>query len=263
VLTGYGTFDTAVKALQLGAFNFLSKPLRGVESLQAAVRNALAHQRLLAERNRLHGELQESNFQLREHVEQLEEACRLLREQGDTIRADLHRAGIIQRALLPHAEPVLSGFHVHSLYRPSQNVGGDLYDVVQFDDRRVVFLIADAAGHGMSAAMLAVLFRSQLPFVDQDSRVPRDPRDVLSAVNRSLCEAFPAPGLFLTAAYCLLDTERWEAIVASAGHPPLLWLRQAASHRSGSCSNPATGCSSTPTASTSGIPATMDRRATG
>jgi serine phosphatase RsbU (regulator of sigma subunit)/anti-anti-sigma regulatory factor len=226
VLTGYGTFDTAVKALQLGAFNFLSKPLRGVEPLRKTVRNALAHHHLLAERDSLHGELQESNTQLREHIEQLEEACHLLREQGDTIRADLHRAGIIQRALLPHAAPRLSGFHVHALYRPSQNVGGDLYDVAQVDDRHVALLIADAAGHGMSAAMLAVLFRGQLPFADPDSRVPHDPCDVLRVVNRSLCEGFPAPGLFLTAAYCLRDTESRQATVASAGHPPVLWLRQ-------------------------------------
>jgi anti-anti-sigma regulatory factor len=34
-----------------------------------------------------------------------------------------------------------------------------------------------------------------------------------------------APGLFLTAAYCLLDTERREVTIASAGHTPLYWLR--------------------------------------
>ena len=105
VLTGYGTFDTAVEALQLGAFDFLSKPLQGVSSLRNAVRNALAHQRLLAERDRLHAELEESNRGLREQVEQVEEACGLLRSQADTIRADLSRAGIIQQALMPDSAP--------------------------------------------------------------------------------------------------------------------------------------------------------------
>ncbi len=226
VLTGHGTFDTAVEALQLGAFDFLSKPIRGVEALRNAVRNAIAHQRLIAERDRLHRELEQSHDGLREHVEQVDEACRLLRQQADTIRADLHRAGIIQRALLPQAAPRLTDFHLHAFYRPSQNVGGDLYDVVRLDEHRVVLLIADAAGHGLSAAMLAVLFRSQLPCMDPDTHLPRDPSDVLRAVNRSLCASLPAPGLFLTAAYCLLDTEHREATVASAGHPPLLWLRR-------------------------------------
>jgi len=225
VLTGHASFDAAVTALKLGAFDFLSKPLPGVEPLRKSVRNALAHRRLLAERDRLHAELRESSARLHEHVEQLQQACLLLREQAENVRADLHRAAIIQQALLPRAAPRLERFQVHAFYRPSQHVGGDLYDVVRLDDRRWILLIADAAGHGLSAAMLAVLFRSQIPFLDPDSRVPCSPRDALRAVNRSLCEALPARGLFLTAAYCLLDAESGSARVASAGHPPLLWLR--------------------------------------
>jgi serine phosphatase RsbU (regulator of sigma subunit)/anti-anti-sigma regulatory factor len=225
VLTGHATFDAAVAALKLGAFDFLSKPLPGVEPLRKAVRNALAQRRLQAERDRLHAELRESNERLREHVEQLQRACLLLREQAESVRADLHRAAIIQQALLPRAAPKLERFQVHAFYRPSQHVGGDLYDVVRLDDRRWVLLIADAAGHGLSAAMLAVLFRSQIPFVDPDSRVACAPREALRAVNRSLCEALPARGLFLTAVYCLLDVESGSARIASAGHPPLLWLR--------------------------------------
>jgi serine phosphatase RsbU (regulator of sigma subunit)/anti-anti-sigma regulatory factor len=226
VLTGYGTFDTAVKALQLGAFDFLSKPLRPIEPLRNAVRNALAHQRLIAERDRLNLELRHSNDRLRSHVHQLEEACHLLREQAETIRADLQRAGIIQQALLPHTAPALVDFHVNALYRPSPTVGGDLYDVLRIDDRHVVLLVADAAGHGLSAAMLAVLFRSRLPIFDSDTNAPRDPSAVLRDVNHALCAALPGPGLFLTAAYCLLDTVCREATVASAGHPPLLWVKQ-------------------------------------
>lgn len=226
VLTGHGTMDAAVKALQLGAFDFLEKPLRGVEPLRNSVRNALAHQQLTAERERLHTALEERNQQLREHVTELERAVRLVRTQAEDIRADLHRAGIIQRALLPQSAPRLGRFHVQALYRPSHAVGGDLYDVVQIDERHSVLLIADAAGHGLSAALLAVLFRSQLALVAPDSREPLSPRLALGAANRALCEGFPARGLFLTAAYCLLDTESGRALVASAGHPPLLLIRQ-------------------------------------
>jgi anti-anti-sigma regulatory factor len=34
------------------------------------------------------------------------------------------------------------------------------------------------------------------------------------------------PGMFVTVAYCLLDTETGEVTVASAGHPPVLWARE-------------------------------------
>lgn len=229
VLTGFGNYEKAVEALRLGAFDFLSKPIRERETLLHVVQKALDHQRLLAERDRLHRELEDANICLRAHVDQLREACNLLGQQADVIRADLDRAGIIQRGLLPRNSPQLRGFHVRSHYRPSQSVGGDLYDVIEIDDQYVALLIADAAGHGLAAAMLAVLFRSRLPFIDAETGDPRGPGAALRWVNRSLHETLPERGLFLTAAYCLLDTRSRKVRIASAGHPPLIWMR----HNSG------------------------------
>ncbi len=225
VLTGHGTLDTAVEALKLGAFDFLRKPVTRVEVIESSLQNALAHQRLRAERDGLHADLTHSNTQLRNRVEELEEAYRVLREQAESTRTDLHRAGVIQRALLPEAALTIPGFQVNALYLPSHSVGGDIYDVVRLNERYVALLVADAAGHGLAAAMLAVLFRCRLALVDPTSREVRPPKDVLRAANRTLCAELHTPGLFLTAAYCLLDTKERTAVFASAGHPPLLLLR--------------------------------------
>ncbi len=225
VLTGHGTLDAAILALQLGAFDFITKPLTQRTRLQTSLRNAFDQRRLLRERDGLDTALASSNRQLRDHVEQLEEAYDLLSEQADMLRADLHRAGVIQGALLPNRGPQLSGYHVQALYRPSGVVGGDIYDVVRLDEHHVVVLIADAAGHGLAAAMLAVLFRSQLPLVDFETKRARPPAEVLRIANRSLCDRVVAPGLFLTAAVALLDTRSGLLRVASAGHLPLLLRR--------------------------------------
>ena len=241
VLTGYGTMDTAVKALQFGAFDFLQKPLVAHEPLQKAVRNALEQQRLTAERDRLQRELGESNAQLRAHLEELEQAYQLLRKRDDDLRADLQRAGLIQRALLPQAAPQLEGFSVNAVYRPCLNIGGDVYDVVRLDERYLALLVADAAGHGLAAAMLAVLFRSRLQFRDPETGQPRRPGDVLRVANDGLCQAFLAPGLFLTAVYALLDTEERKLRVASAGHPPLLLLGGSGGERRLEATGPALG----------------------
>jgi DNA-binding NtrC family response regulator len=53
VLTGHATVDAAVRALQLGAFDFITKPLLGLASLRNAGHNALAHRRLVSERDEL------------------------------------------------------------------------------------------------------------------------------------------------------------------------------------------------------------------
>jgi anti-anti-sigma factor len=225
VLTGHGTLDTAVRALQLGAFDFITKPLN-IATLMNAVGNALDQQRLRAERDRLHAQLEESNKRLSEHVGELEDACRLLEQQAETIQADLGRAALIQRALLPQTPPNTPGLSVHALYRPSHLVGGDLYDVVRLDRRRLVLLIADAAGHGLSAAMLAVLFRNKLRMIDADTREPNLPSQALRAVNDSLLQGFTGPGLFITAAYCLIDMSDGRVAAALAGHPPLIVQRR-------------------------------------
>jgi len=224
VLSGLETFDTAVEAIQLGAFDFLTKPCEPVR-LGVSVRNALEHARIERQRRALLAELEESNGALQGKVEQLEAICGVLEHQADEIQRDLERAESIQRALLPSRMPPLGGFHVETLYRPGRHVGGDLYDVTALDDRHAALLVADACGHGVSAAMLSVLFKRRLRLCDEITGAPLPPARALAEVNVALAES-AMPGMFVTAAYCLLDMETGEVTVASAGHPPVLWARE-------------------------------------
>lgn len=224
ILSGQGAFEDAVRAVQLGAFDFITKPHGVAEAVQVTVRNALREKRLEAERRRLLRHVEHRNARLAQQVVRLRAACRMLCEQTETINGDLHRAELIQRALLPLEPPPMEGFSVDTLYRPSRIVGGDLYDVVRLDDRHVAIYLADAAGHGVSAAMLAVLFKHRLAMTYHAGE-PVMPREALSLVNAALWEECSAPGLFITAAYCLLDMPAATITVASAGHPPLLLQR--------------------------------------
>jgi serine phosphatase RsbU (regulator of sigma subunit)/anti-anti-sigma regulatory factor len=211
VLSGLETFDSAVAAIRLGAFDFLPKSPH-LEEMRVAVRNALERRQLLAERERLHRELQRK-------VRELEETSALLRR-------DLERAEVIQRALLPRSPPPMEGYCIQAVYRPGQHVGGDLYDVVRLGERHLAFYLADATGHGVTSAMLSVLFKQRLVLVDPATGLALQPAQVLAAVNRSICEAHAAPGLFLTAVFGLLDTSDASLTLASAGHPPVLHVRQ-------------------------------------
>jgi len=211
VLSGLDTFDSAVAAIRLGAFDFLSKSPR-TEEMGVSVRNALERRQLLAERERLHAELQRK-------VRQLEETSELLRR-------DLERAEVIQRALLPRSPPAMEGYCIQSFYRPGQHVGGDLYDVVRLGERYLAFYLADATGHGVTSAMLSVLFKQRLVLVDPETGLALPPATVLDAVNRSICQSHAAPGLFLTAVLGLLDTADASLTLASAGHPPVLHMRE-------------------------------------
>ncbi|MGH7337579.1 MAG: PP2C family protein-serine/threonine phosphatase, partial [Myxococcota bacterium] len=223
VLSGLETFDTAVEAIQLGAFDFLTKPCEPVR-LRVSVRNALERARIERQRRSLLVELERSNVALQRKVEQLEALCGVLEHHADEIQRDLERAESIQRALLPSRMPSLGGFHVETLYRPGRHVGGDLYDVSAIDDRHAALLVADACGHGVSAAMLSVLFKRRLRLCDEITGAPLPPARALAEANVALAES-AMPGMFVTVAYCLLDTETGDVTVASAGHPPVLWAR--------------------------------------
>lgn len=211
VLSGLDTFDSAVAAIRLGAFDFLPKSPR-TEEMAVSVRNALERRQLLAERERLHAQLQRK-------VRELEEA-------SEVLRRDLERAEVIQRALLPRNPPAMEGYCFHAVYRPGRHVGGDLYDVVRLGERHLAFYLADATGHGVTSAMLSVLFKQRLVLVDPAMGRALSPAAVLGAVNRSLCQAHAAPGLFLTAVLGLLDTSDASLTLASAGHPPVLHVRE-------------------------------------
>ncbi|MDM0110873.1 SpoIIE family protein phosphatase [Variovorax sp. J22R133] len=211
VLSGLETFDSALAAIRLGAFDFLPKSPH-TEEMGVAVRNALERRQLLAERERLHRELQRK--------------VRELEETSEVLRRDLERAEVIQRALLPRSPPPMEGYCIHAVYRPGQHVGGDLYDVVRLSERHLAFYLADATGHGVTSAMLSVLFKQRLVLVDPATGLALPPSQVLDAVNRSICEAHAAPGLFLTAVFGLLDTSESSLTLASAGHPPVLHARE-------------------------------------
>jgi serine phosphatase RsbU (regulator of sigma subunit)/anti-anti-sigma regulatory factor len=241
VLSGGATFDDAVKAVKLGAFDFISKPIVEMESFLVSVRNALWQRRLLAEQLRLQTELERRNAELRQRVGQLEEAFNLLTEQSEIISQDLVRAELVQRALLPQRVPDLGAFTFDAYYRPGHKVGGDIYDVVRIDDDHAAFYVADAAGHGVSAAMVAVLFKLRLRFSDAGTNQVLPPDRVLTEVNRAIVHECSAPGLFITAALCQLNIRTGELLVASGGHPPLLLRRASGATETIAKTGPALG----------------------
>lgn len=221
VLSGLDTFDAAVDALHLGAFDYLTKPPE-VQRVRVAVRNALDHQELLREREALHREVAASNERLAEKVEQLADLCRMLEDQAEVIQADLARAEVIQRALLPQSPPDIERWCVETIYRPGSSVGGDFYDVVALDERHMGVVIADAAGHGVAAAMLSVLFKHRLKLKDDETGQPYMPNEVLRKANRALYDDISSPGSFITAAYALINRRTGHVRIASAGHPPCI-----------------------------------------
>jgi serine phosphatase RsbU (regulator of sigma subunit) len=139
------------------------------------------------------------------------------------VEQELETARTIQTAILPREVPQIAGLRIAVRYLPARTVAGDLYDFQPLDDGRLGVLIADVAGHGVSAALIAsmttVAFASQKPHAADTART-------LAEMNRVLCGHFESR--YVTAAYVFFETVHRTLRYSLAGHPPPLMWRAAA-----------------------------------
>ena len=140
------------------------------------------------------------------------------------VERELETARKIQTSLLPRELPKVPGLDLAARYLPMTAVAGDLYDVIELGPSRAGVLVADVAGHGVPAALVASMVKLAFSTQADDAH---DPARVLSAINRILCRH--VGGTFATAIYAVFDTGTRTIQVANAGHPPLLLGR--ADHR--------------------------------
>ena len=139
---------------------------------------------------------------------------------------ELREAATLQREFLPRHLAAGDRFECSVLWRPSKHVSGDIYDVARLDRRHVGVFIADAVGHGMPAAILAMGLLRRLNLATLEG-APMRPAEVLGHLNAALLQRSAGATWFATAAYALLDLETGRLRTASAGHPPAVVLREA------------------------------------
>jgi sigma-B regulation protein RsbU (phosphoserine phosphatase) len=199
MLTGHGGEESEVLCLEAGADDFVTKPIN----------TAVLRARI------------ETQLRLRSMRRQLQQQKEELEEWRDNLERDLAAARLTQQSLIPQKPPTLPGWEVAACYRPVIQVGGDIYGWLRVRDGRILFWIADATGHGASAALLTAL--AKLLFhhgsVEHDA-----PAAIMQAVNSDFRNIFGARS-FMTAMCVALDPTSGRANVVGAGHPPLLIAR--------------------------------------
>ena len=75
---------------------------------------------------------------------------------------DMELSSSVQKMLIPDHLPQSKFFEMATVYKPHMTVGGDYFDFIQYDDRRLAFCIADISGKGVSAAILMANFQAIL-----------------------------------------------------------------------------------------------------
>jgi phosphoserine phosphatase RsbU/P len=158
--------------------------------------------------------LKEQNLQLEQAVERGTVA---LQQQEQ----EMSRAREIQQALLPKTLPQLPGVQIAGAWQPARAVGGDYFDVIRLDERRLGICIGDVSGKGITAALLMANLQAAFrAFATPEA----SPASVCAKLNAFLCGNV-APGKFITFFYAVLDAEQRTLSYENAGHSPGLLVK--------------------------------------
>jgi sigma-B regulation protein RsbU (phosphoserine phosphatase) len=136
----------------------------------------------------------------------------------ERLNHELEIASGLQQQLLPKTFPNCPYFAVTGLNIACQSIGGDYFDVIELPGEKYAFVVADVAGKGISAALLASMLQG---IVSTAAGFDKSPSVVAMRINRYL---FDRAGIerYATVFYATLDAAG-EFEYINAGHvPPLV-----------------------------------------
>lgn len=149
---------------------------------------------------------------------ELEQDRERLAAQRTVLERNLRLAARLQRSFLPASLPDLPSVQFSTAFLPQEFVSGDSYDVRQLDEHHVLIATFDAVGHGVRAALLTVLLRSNLEPKEPKGAL-RDPHLVVGDLNQALIDAHLEESPTAAVCYAILDVRTGVMRMAAAGHP--------------------------------------------
>lgn len=162
--------------------------------------------RVIAEREELYKE----NIRLNE----------LLKQEANARKDEIQRARQIHDKVLPEANNLtLKGIKIAGGSIPAKEMGGDYYDIFRMKDSRVLVVLCDVMGKGLSAALLTLFIRNAIRCtIDGCSSV----KDLLNGLNRVLYEDLNSMDCYTTMFAVIYDYRERRIYYSNAGHSPSL-----------------------------------------
>ncbi|HPN66502.1 MAG TPA: PP2C family protein-serine/threonine phosphatase, partial [Candidatus Omnitrophota bacterium] len=108
-------------------------------------------------------------------------------------------------------------------YRPMLYMGGDYAKFHFIEKDKLVFMIADITGHGVSAALLVNRLHTE---IEDLLRLKVDPGEMLKRLDRFIKSDFGKMSIFLSAFGGLLDFKGRKLTYSNFGHPPQILYRK-------------------------------------
>ncbi len=197
----------SVKFLKGGANDFLAKPFQREELYSRVVQN----------------------LENLEYIARIQESLRTIQQMNERMSKGLQAAAALQRSLLPQRFPDLPCLGVASLFRPCDELAGDIFNLFMLDEQHLGMYVLDVSGHGVPAALLSVtLSRLLTPGLEQGAVLKEaiaeepgyrllSPPEVCQLLN-SQFQMNPETFQYFTLNYGLLNLQTGHFRFSGAGH---------------------------------------------
>lgn len=196
MVTARTSAEDVEHAFLQGAFDYIRKPFHNRELL-ARVGNAL----------------------------QLKRKSDAMQNWNLRISRELEIAGALQAKLFSPVPRPGKDYDVMMAYQPSQQIGGDMFDIHELPDGRLMAYVADVCGHGVASALVSALLKALISDVAFGFGSAQMPLYLLmNEIHIRFCKSVPDPELYATLLMIRLDPETRLMEMISCGHPePLLY----------------------------------------
>lgn len=148
---------------------------------------------------------------------------RLVRESlsKERMAREMELAHDLQMKLLPVAER-FPGAEAAARVQPTQQVGGDFYQLFELPGGRIGVMLGDVSLHGFPSALIMTLTMSAAGIY---AREADSPAEVMRKLDDALADELSSTEMYLTAIYGVIDPAAGTLVYSNAGHPHAFVLR--------------------------------------
>ena len=159
----------------------------------------------ITQKKKLENELKMQNMELESLYSELE--------------AELEKASQLHQQFLPTDLPIIEKITYETYFQPSDNLGGDFYDIIKLEDQ-LLFYLADVSGHGLDSSMLNIFLRETINnylLYEYDEEAKLLPSQLISYVAEQYGEENFPEDYFICLLAGVVDIEKMEITFANAG----------------------------------------------
>jgi len=136
--------------------------------------------------------------------------------QNKQISSELELARRVHSTLIPQSIST-DLVDIAVMYLPMGSIGGDYAKFQIIDKDKIVFIICDVTGHGVSAALLVNRIHTEFERLSRENIYPGE---LLKRLNNFIIDDFQGTNMYLTAFCCQLDFSSGALFYSNYGHPP-------------------------------------------